>query len=175
MVVYGKNGYLLSWVLKTTEIKSSTCLFFCTPIDVLSSEDYKRYKQSQRLLLQAISECKSKGLKMIYASSMGVYEDTQYSKFKLQDESLVQGLREYLIYRIPRVYSSDRDKGLISLLRHDLVPYKDYNNYVDYITIEEFLQWFQDNLSKTGIVEYHGPVHYETIKQIKDRFINNEN
>ena len=176
-IAFGEKGYLLSNILKrldVSNIKDNLCLFFMTPIDIKNEEDEIRYLNSQMVLDHAVELCQNYNLKLIYASSLAVeFEDSKYTEFKRRDETYIQcHLNKYAIFRIPRVYSPDRNKGLIYQLKNNQVPLKDYKNKVSFITLDEFILWFFNNINKLGMVRYNGLVHTLTIEQIKSIFCN---
>lgn len=73
---------------------------------------------------KCVKFCKENDVKLIYASSWGsqtIQFSTGYEKLygalKLVCEYISQQLQDALILRIPRVYSSDKNKGLIKELK----------------------------------------------------------
>ena len=179
-IAFGEKGYLLSNILKRLDlknVKNDLCFFFMTPIDIKNEKDENRYLNSQMALDHAIMLCQKYNLKLIYASSLAAkFEDNEYEKFKRKDENYIQcELNNYAIFRIPRVYSSDRRKGLIYQLKNDQIPLNDYKNKVSFITLDEFLFWFLNNINKLGMVEYKNILHTLTIEQIKSIFCNLNN
>ena len=176
IITYGEKGYLLSNILKSINIKcidKNLLFFFSTPIDIKNDNDLNKYKNSQNLLNDAINLCKKYKLKMIYASTEAVlYESSLYKEYKLQDEkNIITNLEDFVIFRIPRVYSHDRNKGLIQNLRDKKIPLDDFSKQVEYITLNEFLIWFDKHYKDNGIINYNLSKHKNTIGQIKQIFM----
>lgn len=43
-------------------------------------------------------------------------------------------------------------------------------NETEFITLEQFKEWFLNSITKEGIVEYTGPMYKMTLKDIKQFF-----
>lgn len=124
---------------------------------------------SQSILEEAINN----NAKFVFASSVAaemLVDD--YGVYKRFFEQYIQAKTDnHLILRIPRVYSKQRNKGLMKQLRLGDVPAKDMNRPVDYIDIEDFKVWFIDNIDKTGIISYNKGFRRHTIQEIKEIYI----
>ena len=74
--------------------------------------------------INLVNYAEVKGCQFIYASSMAIeeinWDSNDYTIYKLAMERYIQATlhpSRYLILRIPRVYSSDRNKGLMKRLK----------------------------------------------------------
>ena len=138
--------------------------FFYTPIDCKTFSDFRKFIGSTILLaLMTISN-----RKIVYYSSEAVTEENSlYSFFKKIHESLLR--KSDLILRIPRVYSKDRNKGLIKILKN-----KTYlgskNTKIKYITDSDFRDFYLRNLDKDGVVKFDSTYRVNTVKEIEDLF-----
>lgn len=139
--------------------------FFYTPIDCRSKRDFLRFIGSTILLaLMTISP-----RKIVYYSSGAVTaEHSWYAFFKKLHERMLR--KSDLILRIPHVYSSDRDKGLIQVLREGTFI-GDKEIELEYITDLDFRDYFYRNIEKDGVVEYDGDYHRDTVEDIEIKFL----
>jgi nucleoside-diphosphate-sugar epimerase len=103
---------------------------------------------------------------------MGVYEPNNlYCNLKLQAEQLIKdNLKDYLIIRIPRVYSKDRDKGLIRDIKNNTIPKEDYSKIVQFADINDFKCFFDKIINYRGTIDYSGVLQELSIKQIKEKY-----
>ena len=157
--------YLFS---KIRDIYTDDFHFYYTPIDCRNLKDFCRFLSSTLfLLLMTINN-----RKIIYYSSEAVTKEKSiYSWFKSLHELILRP--QDLILRIPRVYSKDRNKGLIKSLRDgNFIGNK--NQLIEYITDKDFREFFIKNVYTHGIVHYDGEYHLSTIFDIEQRFINKE-
>lgn len=118
--------------------------------------------------------------RFIFASTMGVYNPSMndvYCTCKLAMENYIRSVyNNYIILRIPRVYSRCRQKGLMRKLRDNLIPDKDMTNQVEFITLKDFVDQTLSVLNcvqhlPVEIVHEYDITHRETIQQIKHNFI----
>ena len=171
----GKNSYLLSHLnLKFSSLKKSNIVMhFGSPID---SSNLEKLKDSELKCFKLVDYCKRTNKHFVFASTMGVYSlNNEYEKSKLRQEQYIKNnLSDYCILRIPRVYSSDRNKGLIKLLKENKVLLSDFNNVLEYTTIQEFKKWFFKNYKSNGIFENHN-LHKSSIREIYETFCSNSN
>ena len=138
--------------------------FYYTPIDCKTFSDFRKFISSTILLaLMTISN-----RKIVYYSSEAVTEENSlYSFFKKIHERLLR--KSDLILRIPRVYSKDRNKGLIKILKDK--KYKgSKNTKIKYITDSDFKDFYLRNLDKEGIVKYDSTYRVNTVKEIEELF-----
>ncbi len=135
--------------------------YFYTPIDCRTFKDFRKFVGSTiLLLLMTISN-----RKIVYYSSESVTEENNlYSFFKKLHERILR--KSDLILRIPRVYSKDRNKGLIKVLKDG--TYKgDKDISLEYITDLDFREFYIRNLNKEGIVKYDSKYKINTVKEIE--------
>ena len=126
--------------------------------------------------LNMLSIAKQNHAKFIFASTLGVYHakphlNSLYESSKLAMDNYIQGVyNNYVILRIPRVYSANRPKGLMRKLREHSVPEKDMKCQLDFITLDEFAKQTLPALDRVNVVHEYTDLHSETIGQIKTRF-----
>lgn len=110
--------------------------------------------------------------KMIFASSMAaVYLEDDYGIYKKSMEQYITALIDnYVIMRIPRVYDSDRKKGLMKKIAHGHIRRDEWDKKIEYINIADFSKWFDDILIESGIQYFNGQLRQNTIKEIRDLF-----
>ena len=169
ILVTGLSGYLASDLFSTIDSKYNIIKYtgdvrvykeysnidivvhFAGPSDVF---DFKDSSNTTSVIIDGtinlLSVAKNNNAKFIFASTMGVYDcnvkDTQqimlpYTSSKLAMENYItSNYDNYTILRIPRVYSPCRVKGLMRLIKENLVPEQDMNNIVSYLTLEEFIE-----------------------------------
>ena len=164
-ILTGQRGYLLRHLLPRLPLEGY-CYHFGCPIDSHS-------RHNQRLLEQHLEDtrviaqlCRHYGLKLVYASSQEVMApsgDTQYRTTKMLAESLLDPKKD-LIWRIPRVYSLDRDRGLISELKQGKMPRP--NNTLQWVKLDDFMVDFLGSLGETGVRVYKGVVQVTKVKDI---------
>lgn len=156
--------YLFSKV-RDISVYTNDFHFFYTPIDCRSKRDFLRFIGSTILLaLMTVSP-----RKIVYYSSGAVtVEESWYAFFKKLHERMLR--KSDLILRIPHVYSSDRDKGLIQVLREGTFR-GDKDITLEYITDLDFRDYFHRNIEKEGVVEYDGEYHKDTIFDIERKFV----
>lgn len=125
------------------------------------------------LTLKIVDEALSNNCKLIFASSMGaLYLEDEYSIYKRAMEQYIQAtIDNFLILRIPRVYGTDRTKGLMKKIRLNEV--QDYGKEVQYIDIEDFKEFFNECLNKTGLIQYEKELRKNTIQEIKEIYCKN--
>ena len=122
--------------------------------------------------MAVLAEALRANAKFVFASSVAAWIPTdEYGVYKRFFEQYIQSkTRNHLIYRIPRVYGKEREKGLMKQLRLGDVPEEDMDNMVEYLDISDFRKWFLENLDKTGIIEYDGDFRTNTIREIKELY-----
>jgi hypothetical protein len=72
--------------------------------------------------------------------------------------------------RIPRVYGSDRKKGLMKKIANGHIRRDEWDRKIEYIDISDFSKWFDDILIEHGVQYYNGRLRSNTIKEIKELF-----
>jgi nucleoside-diphosphate-sugar epimerase len=183
VLVSGKDGFLLKNTLKDYKWKFTTLIqngshsnsdlviHFASPSDNEGFNDLnKLVKANIDLTITAVEEANRNNCKLIFASSLAVDNDcTEYSMLKKVAELYIEThCNDYVILRIPRVYGSSRNKGLMKDIKNNNI--KDWMKEIEYIDIEDFKLWFSTILNKNGIQYYSGKYYKETIKQIKEKY-----
>ena len=126
--------------------------------------------------LKLLSIAEQNSAKFIFASTVGVYHakpdlNSLYESSKLAMDNYIRSVyNNYVVLRIPRVYSATRPKGLMKKLRERLVPESDMDCQLDFLTLDEFVDQTLPVLDMANVVHEYVNLHCETIGQIKDRF-----
>ena len=126
--------------------------------------------------LKLLSIAEQNSAKFIFASTVGVYHakpnlNTLYESSKLAMDNYIQSVyNNYVILRIPRVYSATRPKGLMRKLRNGSVPDKDMNCKLDFLTLNEFIDQTLPVLDTVNTIHEYTNLHFKTIREIKERF-----
>lgn len=89
--------------------------------------------------------------------------DTQYKITKILVESMLDPTKD-LIWRIPRILSLDRKRGLLETLRSGNMY--NPNNTVEFVHINDFRDAFVRSLNDTGVYYYKGPSYRSKIKDV---------
>lgn len=184
VLVSGETGFLLSncidgiegevipYVYGDTYWHLDKVIHFFGPSDIYDFKNHRRMAYSMvDYSLSIFKIALARDAKFVFASSEGVLTLLDdYSVYKKFFEQYIQSqTNNYLIYRIPRVYGRDRNKGLMKRIRHGDID--DWSYKVKYIDIEDFKPWFLNNLNKTGILEYDGEYRINTISEIKKLYV----
>lgn len=186
IVTTGENGYLLKHLLLEMNIISSRSfkakhnysnidiiLHFASPSDSEGFKDEKRlYDANITLTLELIKLAKLSNAKLVFASTMGVHNPNNlYCNLKFQAEQLIKdNLKDYLIIRIPRVYSKDRNKGLIRDIKENKISSEDYNKEIEFADIQDFKSFFDRIINYRGTIDYSGVLQKLSIKEIKEKY-----
>lgn len=156
----GENGFLLNSmkdIFKFVQnVNDAKYIFhFGCPSDNFEANKLK-LADSLKRCLDLVQLSKDANIKFVFASSEGAkYLKNDYEIYKKAQEQYIQTfLPDAVIFRIPRVYDKTRNKGLMFLLKNDLVPKSDFKKYVEFITLDMFKKWFLENLDSSGIIEY---------------------
>lgn len=166
-ILTGSSGYLLRHLLTRIPLEGY-CYHFGCPIDSSTEHNRNMLKKHIEDTKELVKECRTNNLKLVYASSCEVYmptDDTQYRTTKIFAESLLDP-RKDLIWRIPRVYSSDRDRGLIPQLKAGIMPRP--NNVLEWVHVNDFIEDFLRSLDGVGIRAYKGVYRTTKVKDILD-------
>lgn len=188
IIVSGGHGYLLTHVLpylnnNIIHVSDVYCyqdflnvdmvIHFASPSD---KEDFKKPYMHKTMIdgtINMIDLAKRNEAHFVFASTMGVHTlENDYCIFKYAMEKYIQKeLNSYSILRIPRVYSKDRNKGLIKQIKQNNINVNDMNNIIEYITIEDFMEFFFNNYNKQGIFEIN-QIKYKknSIKQLSELY-----
>lgn len=186
ILVSGEKGFLLSSCINELDgeiipyefgqnyYDIDMVIHFASPNDKYEFEDkgsmaFSMIDYSLYVIKQAIYN----SAKIVFASSKAADKpDTEYGIYKRCIEQYIQGRTDnHLIYRIPRVYGSNRKKGLMKQLRLNDIDPEDLNKTISYLDIEDFKKWFIGNIDKTGIVRYTNGYRKNTIREIGKIYI----
>lgn len=107
--------------------------------------------------------------KFIFASTLGVETpDNTYCYSKLLMEKYIESMYDnYIILRIPRVYSKCRTKGLMKQIRENTISEADMNKSVSYITLNDFIEQTLTALKHTKTTFNYNLTNHRTIREIK--------
>ena len=164
-ILTGQRGYLLSHLLPYLPLEGY-CYHFGCPINSHSERNRALLNQHIEDTKVIVDLCRRYNLKLIYASSEAVRcnePDTQYKQAKIIAESFLDPSKD-LIWRIPRVYSWDRNRGLIAELKEGNMPRP--NNTLMWVKLEDFKKDFLESLDKVGYRAYKGIMQYTKVKDI---------
>lgn len=120
-------------------------LHFASPSDNEEFNDI--HKTSTTIIdgtINMVKIAQANKCKIVYASTMGVYNplltDTYCICKAAMDNYIRSVYNNYIILRIPRVYSKCRKKGLMKQIKNKSIPESDYNNVIKFISLESFVQ-----------------------------------
>ena len=135
--------------------------------------------------------CRNQKIYLIFTSSHVVDEDNAivdnvYKKCHIEairDISKIgsSGALKYTIIKFPRVYSSEREKGLIDNLRRGTVPESDMSKWLSYTDKEDVEDWLGnffesfrlDNMIFDHCIQKIPNTCCNKIEEIKERYIDN--
>jgi len=148
-----------------------------TIIHLASPTDFEDLKDGNKVVTTIIDGTRNMldlsiktNSKFIFASTMGVYDkDTEYAygNCKLAMENYITNTNNnYVILRIPRVYGKNKIKGLMKRLRRGMISSADYNNTVDFLYIDEFLNQTVKYIDDTNKIYEYINIKTDTIKNI---------
>lgn len=190
ILVTGYRGYLGSRLTKhlyhqyniipyTTDVREyrpfsdiDIILHFASPSDSFEFRD--KQKTSSTIVdgtINLLRVAKHNNAKFIFASTMGVYEHTindVYCTCKLAMENYITcNYNNYIILRIPRVYSRCRQKGLMRKIKKGTIPEGDMDKQVEYITLDDFVSQTLPVLNQSNIVHEYDITCQSSIREIK--------
>ena len=183
VLVSGSSGFLMSNALRFTDWEIvkyeygqvyndiDLVLHFASPSDGVDFQNKSGMAISMvDMTIKMVNEALVNRCKIIFASSMGaVFLDNEYDVYKKAMEQYIEALcPDHLILRIPRVYGTDRQKGLMRLIRLGVIRDEDWDKEVEYIDILDFVDWFHNILSENSIQYYTGQQRKNTIREIKE-------
>jgi nucleoside-diphosphate-sugar epimerase len=187
-LITGANGYLASNLynhIQGPKIKFEgdvrnyreysnvkTILHFASPSDIYGFQDKEKLVTTiLNGTVNILKLAKHTGAKLVFASSMGVINinvNDVYISCKLAAEHLIQHTyQNYIILRIPRVYSPCRKGGLMRQLREKIVPSSDKCKYIEFITLDDFIEQTLPILNSTNIVHEYDITQSMTIHDIE--------
>lgn len=168
----------IRYINATSQPEHDIILHFASPSDRVEFSDYTKLTTTiidgTRNMVDVANIFKTK---IIFASSIGTEippEETgdlgqvMYGDCKRAMEHYIKNnCSQYIILRIPRVYSKCRKKGLIRQIREDHIPDNDMDNIVEYITLEDFIEQTLPVFEYTNITHEYEITNKRTIKDIK--------
>ena len=122
--------------------------------------------------INLLNIARSNNCKFVFASTLGVKyiesTDDIYLTCKLAMENYIKSsYNNYIILRIPRVYSKCRTKGLMKQIRDMTVPSEDADTAIEFITKDQFIYQTRAILHKQNITPEYNIHNNKTIGQIK--------
>lgn len=151
-------------------------IHFASPSeDFEFKDDNKTYRTIVQGTSNIVRLCKLYNKPLLYASSLAadLPENTicNYGRYKKIAEYIIQhsGIN-YKILKIPRVYSKDREKGLMRKIRLGLIKEEDLNNKIEYIELEEFIKETLENINIDNSNYYYRNIIYSTLNEIIIKF-----
>ena len=153
-------------------VKCDCIIHFACPSD---REDFKDANKTASTIIEGtlnmIQLSRLNRCKIIFASTMGVYNpdpDDIYCTCKLAMENYIKSCyNNYVILRIPRVYSDCRKKGLMKQLRDNNVPDEDMHHQIEYMTLQDFVDQTLPVLEKVNVTHEYNVTNVSTIGEIK--------
>jgi len=183
----GSTGYLGSNILKNKKIKNYNIT--CFEGRVQNKIEFEKYKTDFDQVWHfgstnnkdgevdyilpgvknTIEYCNIKNAKLIYASTMGIftehkniYEENKKISTVMINNSLSLNKRNILL--IPRVYSKDRDSGLVKAIKEN---HKLVNTTLQFLTIDQFVDQFFKKINNIGYAKFNN-LHSATTTEIKE-------
>lgn len=168
----------IRYINVTSQPEHDVILHFASPSDRVEFSDYTKLTTTiidgTRNMVDVANTFNTK---IIFASSIGVEiapEVTDdlgqviYGDCKRAMEHYIKNnCSQYIILRIPRVYSRCRKKGLIRQIRENTVPEADMNNIVEYITLQDFINQTLPVLNQTNVTHDYKITNKRKIGEIK--------
>lgn len=132
-----------------------------------------------------IDFCVDNDTLLVYPGSMVIFEESRpggsdkYQYYKKYDDFNIRSNMnlKYLILNFPRVYSSDRKKGLINDLRNNWVPDQDMDIFVKFCDKEDIYQQLCDIFLNIDVFKFDKlsmnlkNSHMMKIKEIKEKYL----
>jgi len=202
ILITGENGYLgkhlleyckrylsdslYKRILTYSEYLSNPNIFnICRIIHlggVSCKTDFENVKKTSNSMidftLEIVELAKKHKSLLIFASSMAAEKQLDiYGTYKRMLEFYISSnLEKYRILRIPRIYSEDREKGLIQNLKDDIVPKEDYKKKIQFLDLKNFIHPFFEscfNNYRERVIHLNESKYLEflSIKDIKGRYI----
>lgn len=157
-------------------VNDSTIHTFDIMYHFAGPSDVYEFKDSARVIdvivngtINMLNLTRKSSSKFIFASTAGVLQpDNIYCHCKLLMENYIKSAyNNYIILRIPRVYSKCRKKGLMRQIRDNTIPEEDMNNIVEYITLQDFINQTKPVLNETNITHEYTITNRNSIQEIK--------
>lgn len=157
-------------IMKIKPVKCIKLFHFAGPSDDFDFRDSKKTLDTiVNGTINMLKIAKINNAKFIFASTKGVEKpDNIYCYSKLLMEKYIQeNYDNWVILRIPRVYDKTRNKGLMKKLRLNLVPEKDMNNKIDFLTLNAFIDQTLKVVNDRNIIYNYNNLDCKTISDIK--------
>lgn len=134
--------------------------------------------------------CKREKIYLIFPSSHIVdygngeinnnYKQCHIEASRLISRTGSNGGLNFCIIKLPRIYSSERKKGLINSLRENKVPESDMDKAISYTDKEDIYDWLGDffesfkldNRLFDHMIQKIPTMSFDTLAEIKARYIN---
>ena len=146
-------------------------LHFAGPSDIYDFKDTENVINTIVTgTMNTLNYTKKHNGKYIFASTVGVKDPTNvycYSKL-LMEEYIRSVYNNYIILRIPRVYSGCRNKGLMRQIRDETIPAKDMDNVIEFITLQDFINQTIPVLDERNITHEYNITQKMSIREIKE-------
>ena len=197
VIGYG-GGYLLNhiskstrdrqWITLTNSIRRVKCELdgynisevwdFACPGGNFTASNFKdQIFKTLNDTRKLIKWCNNRGITLIYASSLGVedceninYFQKIYNTSKFLNEEMIKSYcKNYKILKIPRVYGSERFKGLIQNLRDETFT-GNFEDKIEFIDIDDFVSQTLEKL-KEDVTVFKYKTEIQSILTIKARYI----
>jgi nucleoside-diphosphate-sugar epimerase len=132
-----------------------------------------------------IDFCVDNNALLVYPGSMVIFEESfpggidKYQYYKKYDDFNIRSnmYLKYLVLNFPRVYSSDRKKGLINDLRCNLVPDSDMDKFIKFCDKENMYRQLCDIFLNIDVFKFDKlsinlkNSHMLDIKGIKEKYL----
>lgn len=168
--ITGINGFLLRNTFEEFNKFNDCIMHFGGPscIEEFTLESTNKMVKDVKELL------KLEHKNFIFASSMGTEHKSDnkfqqmYNDAKIECEKLIKSSdKNYCILKIPRVYGSDRNKGLMKSIREHKID--DYNKEIEFLDINDFKAQLKDIKINYNII-YFNKTQKKTIQEIKELY-----
>lgn len=160
-----------------------------------SNDTYSDKELHEGIILQTdrlAAICRREKIYLIFPSSHVVdYGDGEinnnYKQCHIEASRLIartgtSGGLKYSIIKLPRIYSSERKKGLINSLRENKVPESDMCKAISYTDKEDIYDWLGeffesfrlDNRLFDHMIQKIPTMSFDTLEEIKKRYIDDQ-
>ena len=172
---------LESYILNPVPEKLTKIIHFAGVADKNDFKNKSKMIDSMIILTQQLIDIAEQyNIEFIFASSVAAEKQLdRYGTYKRAMEYYIKDtLHKYKIFRIPRVYSSCRNKGFIKFLKDGEVPLEDYDIEIEFLDLDKFLPQiynyiFREDYKNISRIFYFDKLETKTIQEIKERYLNN--
>lgn len=155
----------------------NTVIHFASPSDSFDFQNKYLMSKSMIDLTQDMLKCAiDHNAKFIFASTEAAIDPVDtYGFYKRAMEDYILSIHpNSLILRIPRVYGTDKTKGLMKKINDGFINKEDIYKEIEYIDIQDYIKWFFKVQNEVGIVEYNLPKRKNTIQEIAKLYCDKE-